>query len=66
MPLPKPRKGQTKEKWLQSCMGNATMNSEYTDSAQRYAICLSQWNRRKKSIELGQEVSTDEDIDETK
>ena len=63
MPLPKPRKGQTKEKWLESCMGNSTMVSDYPDSAQRYAVCNSQWERRKKSIEQGQEVSTDEDID---
>ena len=65
MPLPKPGKNQTRDKWLASCMGNSTMNSEYSDSAQRYAVCVSLWNRRKKSIDnFGQEVSTDEDIEE--
>ena len=65
MPLPRPKKGQSKDKWLPSCMGNAKMREEYPDSAQRYAVCNSIWNRRKKSIENGVEVSTDEDIDES-
>lgn len=48
MPLPKPRSGQGRKKWLASCMANPKMNSEYPDAKQRYAICNSQW--RSKSF----------------
>jgi|GEM_PF-1423863 len=55
MPLPIPQKGQQKEKFISSCMGNNVMLSDYSDNAQRYAICNSIWKRRntkaKESLE---------------
>lgn len=49
MPIPSPRKNQKKEKFIESCMGNPTMNEDYKNNSQRYAICLSQWERRSKN-----------------
>ena len=52
MPIPKPKEGETREKYLQRCMGDGVMNKEYKDSKQRYAVCNTEWKRKgKKSSE---------------
>ena len=43
MPLPKPRSDEKKDEFLSRCMGDETMNSEYPDKDQRYAVCVSQF-----------------------
>ena len=48
MPLPTPRKNQKEKDFIASCMASETMNKEYPNQKQRYAICLSQFNRKKK------------------
>lgn len=48
MPLPKPKDGESKQDFLDRCMANDTMNSEYPDNDQRYAVCLSQWKEKEK------------------
>ena len=56
MPLPTPKKGQKEEAFISSCMASPTMNKEYPNQKQRYAICLSQFNRKKKKAKAsGQE-----------
>jgi hypothetical protein len=42
MPIPKPNKDESKKDFLSRCMENPTMNKEYPDSNQRYAVCNSQ------------------------
>lgn len=39
MPIPKISKGEDKAKFMDRCMSNSMMVSEYADPAQRYAIC---------------------------
>jgi len=46
MPLPKPKKNESKDDFIERCMGNNLMNEEYPDEDQRYAVCLSQWNKK--------------------
>src|SRR5690606_39204725 len=46
MPLPKPNDGETKEEFLDRCMADETMQEEFPDEAQRYAVCLVQWDER--------------------
>ena len=48
MPLPLPSPKQKEKDFINSCMGNPTMNKEYPDQKQRAAICFSQWKRAKK------------------
>ena len=50
MPLPTPKKNQKEKDFIASCMGSETMNKEYPNQKQRYAICLSQFNRKKKKV----------------
>lgn len=46
MPLPKRRKGEKEKEFIQRCMSNETMASEFPDRDQRYAVC------RQKLVEL--------------
>lgn len=47
--LPKPKKGESKKKFLNRCMANPSMNSEFPGRAQRFAVCQSQSKKRPKS-----------------
>lgn len=42
MPIPKPKPGEDKQKFVGRCMGDATMNKDYPDQKQRAAICYGQ------------------------
>lgn len=42
MPLPKPKENETQKQFIVRCMEEA--KDEYTNSSQRYAICILQWN----------------------
>ena len=47
--LPRPQKGERKKAFLDRCMGSASMNAEFPDRAQRFAVCQSQSAKRPKS-----------------
>jgi len=47
LPLPKPKEGENKEKFLQRCMGDDLMVKEYPDEKQRYAVCNMQWDESR-------------------
>jgi ATP-dependent protease ClpP protease subunit len=51
MPLPKPRPGQDKDEFINSCMENTLMNEEYPDQKQRVAVCNSIWREKDKDME---------------
>src|SRR5690554_1693583 len=46
MPLLKPNDGETKEEFINRCMADDTMQKEFSDESQGYAVCLTQWNER--------------------
>lgn len=48
MPIPTPRKGQTKQEFVDSCMADKAMNREYKNRDRRFAICNSQWENKDK------------------
>jgi len=48
MPIPKPEGGESQEDFIQRCMGNPTMNSEYPDNSQRFAVCQSSYESTEK------------------
>jgi hypothetical protein len=41
MPVPEKRTGETKDSFLQRCMGDKTMITEFPDIKQRYSVCIS-------------------------
>ena len=65
MPLPKPKKGEKKDHWLQRCMGNEAMNKEFSDNDQRYAVCNQKWRDKdkKKSSNEDYEMSKKKDLE---
>ena len=56
MPIPKPKDGETQDEFIQRCMADETMTSEFPDEKQRYAVCMTQfkgearenWKRPRK------------------
>jgi hypothetical protein len=48
MPLPRPSAKESRDEFLQRCMGDARMVSEYDDQQQRYAVCAEIWGRGAK------------------
>jgi HK97 family phage prohead protease len=58
MPMPTPKDGESKQDFLDRCMGDETMNEDYPDNDQRYAVCLSQWEKEKDSKEPDREIRT--------
>ena len=51
MPIPSKRKDEDKNKFMSRCMGDNTMNKEYPDGQQRYAVCVSKATEGLSSIE---------------
>jgi len=51
MPIPSPQKNQQEDQFISSCMSSETMKKEYSNQKQRYAICKSQFDRKKKKNE---------------
>ena len=49
MPLPKPKQNETRKDFMQRCMNNSVMITEYKDANQRIAVCSSIF---KKKISL--------------
>lgn len=43
MPLPKPKTGQDKDAFVQTCMNSDVMKKEFPDADQRYAVCMNQY-----------------------
>lgn len=42
MPIPKRRKDEDKDKYIQRCMSNEVMKQEYPSEKQRIAVCMGQ------------------------
>jgi hypothetical protein len=43
MPIPQPTPAESENDFISRCMSDEKMKSEYTDEAQRYAVCASQF-----------------------
>ncbi len=46
MPLPKPEKNEDKTKFLDRCLKDNTIKTEYPNINQRIAVCNSQWKNK--------------------
>ena len=60
MPIPKPKSSESRQQFLDRCMGDKTMVDEYSDSGQRSAVCNSSYNSYKEdSLEGKREIRED-------
>lgn len=50
MPLPKPKNKESKDEFVERCMGDEAMKTEYPDTKQRLAVCLNQWKEEQKDM----------------
>lgn len=48
MPIPKPKTNESRQQFLNRCMGDDTMTSEYTNSDQRLSVCANEYNSSKE------------------
>ena len=53
MPLPEPKSDEKKSEFMDRCVGDPSMNEEYPDVDQRYAVCHKQWRTKVKSAITG-------------
>jgi len=47
MPIPVPRKGESRKEYINRGMSNDTMKKEYPNGDQRLAVLFSTWRRSK-------------------
>ena len=48
MPIPKPKKDESHDDWMDRCMADDVMNREFPDNDQRYAVCQNIWEQEKE------------------
>jgi len=51
MPIPNTKENEDKSDFMSRCMGDSTMNKEYPDKKQRYAVCMSKATESLSLIE---------------
>lgn len=49
MPIPRPSKDESRDKFISRCMGDKVMNKEFPERQQRYAVCNKAWERKTQS-----------------
>ena len=52
-----PKKNETKKEFIKRFMGNDEMNSEFPDTKQRFAVCMSYWNKHNKKENLQEDFT---------
>ena len=60
MPIPKPKTGESRDKFMSRCLSSDVMQQDYSDNAQRFAVCSSSFDDKDKKMfdEEEQEIST--------
>ena len=61
MPIPKPRTNESRQDYLNRCMGDDTMVDEY-DSNQRLAVCTNEYDSKEDSIEAEEKREIRKDV----
>lgn len=57
MPIPKPDLRKSEQKFIADCMGDKSLNKDFPNQKQRYAVCKTTFDRAKKA-----KASEDEEI----
>jgi hypothetical protein len=59
MPMPTPTPTEDVDKFIDRCMSDENMNTDYPDQKQRYAVCLVTYEKQAQKNILAQETFTD-------
>ena len=62
MPIPEPNSNESRQDFLNRCMGDDTMTSEYTDSEQRLAVCTNEYDSKKEDSIDDQKAEIRKDV----
>ena len=62
MPLPKPKKNESHDDFMDRCMADKVMVEEYEDEKQRYGICQTQWDN-SRSVNIERRILNVEDME---
>lgn len=65
MPLPTPKKEETKDGFVSRCIETKVMNDEFPNLSQRIAVCVSQWDNKDKPKKEKKETYNEIDYDHT-
>lgn len=63
MPLPKPKKDESHDDFIERCMSDDVMKSEYEDNDERYAVCQTQWDNSRSIPNIERRIMPVEDIE---
>ena len=63
MPLPKPKKNESKDDFMDRCMSDKVMKEDYEDEKQRYAVCQTQWDDSRSAIDIERRILSIDDIE---
>ena len=50
MPIPKPKSGESRDKFMSRCLSSDVMQQDYSDNAQRFAVCSSSFDDKDKKL----------------
>lgn len=50
MPLPRPRRGESRSAFVSRCMGSDVMRDDFPDQSQRAAVCFRQWRTARTHL----------------
>ena len=50
MPIPKPKSGESRDKFMSRCLSSDVMQQDYSDNAQRFAVCSSSFDDKDKKM----------------
>jgi len=62
MPILKPNDNESRQDFLNRCIGDDTMTSEYTDSEQRLAVCTNEYDSKKEDSINNQKEEIRKDV----
>jgi HK97 family phage prohead protease len=63
MPLPKPKKNESHDDFIERCMSDDVMKSEYEDNDQRLAVCQTQWDNSRSNPNIERRIMPFEDVE---
>lgn len=52
MPLPSPRSGESRQKFVSRCMGDSQARADFPEQSQRAAVCNSRFREARKGDEI--------------
>jgi HK97 family phage prohead protease len=63
MPMPKPKKDESHDDFIDRCMSDEAMVSEYEDNDQRIAVCETQWDNSRSNPNIERRIFNIDEVE---